>query len=61
MINKVLWESTTRTGDYFGDMIILAPYDRLCLAKKMLISNYKINICMTDRTLNIYIYDTQHL
>ena len=42
MINKVLKESTTRTGDYFGDMIILSLYDRLCLAKKCSLAIIKL-------------------
>ena len=35
-------------------------YGGLRSAKKF-IDNYKINIYMTHGTLNIYIYDTQHL
>ena len=52
--------STKSTGDYFTDRTIPHTVYGLRSAKKF-IDNYKINIYMTHGTLNIYIYDTQHL
>ena len=60
MTNKILYAYSTRSGDCFSDMIISHTVRRTLLSKKFT-GNYKINIYMTHGTLDIYIYDMQHL